>query len=76
VSQPFANGASVSRIWDGSEDSELIATFQYMADAEDFARAKLAHDAASSFKESAYAIACHYSAKLKIIRAQREKAAA
>lgn len=67
------NGATVSRVY-GDSSAELLAGFQYQGDAVDFARAKLAEDAAREFTDSHYIVSNHYDGTLTIVRHEKKAA--
>lgn len=65
----ITNAISVNRVWGDSEESELLAVFQYERDAEAFARWRIEDDANHGYGTSSfYVCSCGFSGKIKLFR--------
>lgn len=64
----FVNGSSVCRLYAGDIVAELMAAFQYEADAEKFAKMKLAEDVERKWFDSKYVVSNTYTGTVKIIQ--------
>lgn len=71
----FSCGSSVSRAYNSTDEAELIAIFAYEGDAEDFAKAKLADDAARNWLGCSYLVASSQTGRVKMFHHKPAEAA-
>jgi hypothetical protein len=64
----LTNGATVSRVWSESFNTELVAGFQYEQDAMLFAQARAELDVKHKLAGSFYVVTNHYNGAVNIVR--------